>query len=125
MNAKVIRLLAGLLLGFAWPATAAPQNPDTDWFRDSRYGVFMHFLPGDANGLALVERFDVQSLANQLEEAGARYFVLTLGQNSGYFNAPNAAYDRFTGYGAGERCAQRDLPLVLYQARQCQGHSDL
>jgi dienelactone hydrolase len=116
VNAKAVRLLAGLLLGLVWAATAAPQNPDTDWFRDSKYGVFMHFLPADANGLALVERFDVESLANQLERAGARYFVLTLGQNSGYFNAPNAAYDRFTGYGAGERCAKRDLPLALYEA---------
>ena len=46
---------------------------------------------------------------------GAGYLVLTLGQNSGYFNSPNAAYDKQTGYAAGERCATRDLPLDLYK----------
>jgi hypothetical protein len=116
MNPKVLRLLTGLLLAVGWSATAIPQNSDTDWFRDAKYGVFMHFLPADANGLGLVEKFDVEVLADQLKDAGAKYFVLTLGQNSGYFNAPNAAYNRFTGYGSGERCAKRDLPLALYQA---------
>src|SRR5437764_408983 len=61
-------------------ALAAPKNPNTDWFRDAKYGTFMHFLPADANGLKLVEKFDVAALANQLEKAGAGYFVLTLGQ---------------------------------------------
>jgi alpha-L-fucosidase len=95
---------------------AEPRNPSTDWFRDAQYGVFMHFLPGDARGLDLVEQFDVAALAQQLETAGANYFVITLGQNSGYFNSPNAAYDRYTGYAPGERCAKRDLPLDLYRA---------
>jgi len=47
---------------------------------------------------------------------GANYLVFTLGQNSGWFNAPNAAYDRITGYQPGERCATRDLPLDLFRA---------
>ena len=115
LNANVIRLFS-VLLGVAWSAAAVPQNPNTDWFRDAKYGVFMHFLPADAGGLALVEKFDAEVLADQLQKAGAKYFVLTLGQNSGYFNAPNATYDRFTGYSPGERCAKRDLPLALYQA---------
>jgi hypothetical protein len=101
-----------------WPfhLQAEPNNPNTDWFRDAHYGIFMHFLPGDAKGLALVEAFDAAALARQLEAAGAKYFVLTLGQNSGYYNSPNAAYDRYTGYAPGERCARRDLPLDLYRA---------
>ena len=73
----------------------------------------MHFLPADVRGLALVEQFDVISLINQLEKTGAKYFIFTLGQNSGFFNSSNAAYDRVTGYAAGERCAKRDLPLDL------------
>ena len=48
--------------------------------------------------------------------------MITLGQNSGWFNAPNAAYDRVTGYQPGERCARRDLPLDLYRAHARQGH---
>ncbi len=112
----VRRRAAWVLLWSAWAAWAESENPNTDWFRDARYGVFMHFLPGDAQGLARVAEFDVAALAGQLEAMGARYFVLTLGQNSGYFNAPNAAYDRRTGYAAGERCAVRDLPLALWEA---------
>jgi hypothetical protein len=81
----------------------------------------MHFLPGDAAGLDLVEKFDVEALAKQLAAMGAKYFVITLGQNSGYFNSPNAAYDRYTGYAPGERCAKRDLPLDLYKALKPRG----
>jgi lysophospholipase L1-like esterase len=100
---------------------AAPNSKSTDWFKDAGYGVFMHFLPGDAKGLALVNEFDVEALARQLETLGAKYFVITLGQNSGFFNSPNAAYDRFTGYAPGERCSTRDLPLDLYQVLKPKG----
>jgi hypothetical protein len=116
MKTKMLQLVVSLLLLLPWRSQAAPNNPNTDWFKDAKYGVFMHFLPGDAKGLALVEKFDVEALANQLEAMGAKYFVLTLGQNSGYINSPNAAYDKRTGYAPGERCATRDLPLDLYNA---------
>jgi hypothetical protein len=98
MNANLIGLIVWLLLSLPGAAKASPQNPNTDWFKYAKYGVFMHFLPADPKSLALIEQFDVESLARQLETVGARYFVLTLGQNSGYFNSPNAAYNRYTGY---------------------------
>lgn len=118
--------------GFAWlvclfvcwgslSGWATPNNPNTDWFKEAKYGVFMHFLPGSAADLEKTGEFDVQALADQLQSMGAGYFVLTLGQNSGYFNAPNAAYDRRTGYAAGERCSVRDLPLDLYAALHARG----
>jgi Alpha-L-fucosidase len=114
-------LLAGCLPLLCGIGHAAAGNPDTDWFKDARYGVFMHFLPGDAKGLALVKDFDVKALAGQLEGMGAKYFVITLGQNSGYFNSPNTAYEKRTGYAPGERCATRDLPLDLYRALRPKG----
>lgn len=114
-------LFVFLALGCAGAAHASPKNPNTDWFQQAGYGAFMHFLPGDANGLAQVEQFDVKALADQLEAMGAKYFVLTLGQNSGYYNAPNAAYDRVTGYRPGERCSRRDLPLDLARALKPKG----
>ena len=46
---------------------------NTDWFKDARYGVFMHFLPADAKGLALVNDFDVEALAGQLEAVLERH----------------------------------------------------
>ena len=121
MNRNALRLALCLTLVLSWRGTATPNNPNTDWLRDARYGVFMHFLLADAKGLALVQEFDVDALARQLQTLGAKYFVLTLGQNSGYFNSPNAAYDRCTGYAPGERCSMRDLPLDLYQALKPKG----
>ncbi|MHB9047168.1 MAG: alpha-L-fucosidase, partial [Pirellulales bacterium] len=100
---------------------ADPNNANTDWFKNARYGVFMHFLPGDANRLALVEEFDVDALAGQLESMGAKYFVITLGQNSGHFIAPNAAYEKVTGYAPGQRCSRRDLPRDLAKALKPKG----
>ena len=113
--------LSAFILLFACYCQADPNNPNTDWFKDARYGAFMHFLPGDDRQLSQVKDFDVAFLAKQLEEAGARYFVITLGQNSGYFISPNATYDRFTGYAAGERYSTRDLPLDLFNALQPRG----
>lgn len=99
------------------PGTASPA----DWLQEAKLGAFMHFLPGDAASFAREDDFDVAALAGQLEEMGAKYFVFTLGQNSGWFNAPNSAYDRVTGYQPGERCSRRDLPLDLYRALHPRG----
>jgi hypothetical protein len=74
----------------------------------------MHLLPSDAKTLAMVDDFDVEHWRASSSRS-ARSFVLTLGQNSGYFNAPNAVYDRTTGYRAGERCSTRDLPADLWR----------
>ena len=84
----------------AWPPVWSSYLPgvrtprDTDWFHDARYGVFMHLLPADAKGLASVPAGSTCRPRPALDAMGAGYFVITLGQNSGYFNAPNAAYDR-------------------------------
>jgi len=121
MNANKLKLAACLLLLLSRYGQATPNNPNTDWFKDAQYGVFMHFLPGDAAGLGRVRQFDVEGLTRQLQTLGARYLVLTLGQNSGFFNSPNATYDRYTGYAPGERCSSRDLPLDLHRALKPKG----
>lgn len=100
---------------------ATPNNANTDWLRSAGYGVFMHFLPASTGQLDQVKDFDIEALSEQLENVGAKYFVITLGQNSGYFNSPNATYDRIVGYKAGERCAARDLPLDLHRALKSRG----
>jgi len=121
MDGNALRLAGYLVLVLSLRGEATPNNKNTDWFKDARYGVFMHFLPSDAASLARVGEFDVEALARQLETLGAKYFVITLGQNSGFFISPNAAYDRFTGYAPGERCSTRDLPLDLYRALSRRG----
>ncbi len=119
MNRVTTILLPLLLLSSLGQAES--NNPNTDWFKDAHYGVFMHLLPGNDRQLAQVKDFDVEVLAQQLVEAGARYFVITLGQNSGYLNSPNATYNRYTGYQPGERCSTRDLPLDLFHALHAKG----
>ena len=68
-------------------APAKPHNPDTDWFRDAGWGVFVHFLwdvqnvGGRENTQgeppmswdALVKDFDTEKFAEQIKETGAPY----------------------------------------------------
>jgi len=115
---------AGLLtslLGFSASAAAVPFNPDTDWLHDARYGVFMHVLLDGEASLDTVNSFDVNALADQLVDVQTGYLVLTLGQNSGYFNAPNPTYESIAGYAAGTRCAAGDLPQRLLGALKPRG----
>jgi hypothetical protein len=83
------------------------------WFKDAKYGVFVHFLGGGSHWNQKVNSFNVKTFAEQMEQAGAGYVIFTLGQNSGYYCSPNASYNKYTGYQAGERCSTRDLPLEL------------
>jgi alpha-L-fucosidase len=121
MNRRLALVAATLVLAAPVRALDAPPSSRADWLRDARLGVFVHLLPASAEDLVKLDDFDAEALAAQLENAGARYLVLTLGQNSGFFNAPNAAYDRRTGYRSGERCSRRDLPLALHRALQPRG----
>ncbi len=114
-------VLVGCQHSSATDTESGGHSPQTDWLRDARIGAFLHFLHGDAASFGTVIDFDVEALAEQLDWMGAKYLVLTLGQNSGWFNAPNTVYDRITGYQPGERCAKRDLPLDLHRALSTKG----
>jgi hypothetical protein len=98
----------------------------TAWFREVQWGVMTHFLavPASVNEgsdltvaewNAQVNRFDVKTLADQLEAIGAGYFILTLGQTSGYYCSPNATYDEIVGIHP-SKCSERDLMADLYEA---------
>jgi hypothetical protein len=103
----------------AIPAAGEYRRSPTDWFRDARWGVFTHYL--GASDMSAdewnrqVDQFDVDALAAQLAEAGAPYYCLTIGQNSGHYCAPNAAYDEIAGIRP-SKCSQRDLIGDLYNA---------
>ncbi len=95
-----------------------------------KWGVMVHFLEGLQNNPdsptnenvgrttwgELVNGVDVEKVASQLHEMGAGYFLITLMQGQQYMIAPNATYDRITGYKPGEACSTRDLVLDLYEA---------
>ncbi|MBO4345083.1 MAG: hypothetical protein J5833_04975 [Victivallales bacterium] len=96
------------------------RNADTDWLSKAQLGAFMHYLPNQRE-FGFIPQFDVSALAEQLADAGAAYLGFTLGQNIGFYNAPNPVYDRIVGVAAGERCSQRDLPMELANALREKG----
>jgi hypothetical protein len=108
---------------------AATPNPATDWLAQARYGVFVHYLhdlqndPRRLQSLGrqtswdeCVRQFDVQRFAAAMAEAGAGYVIFTMNQRTRFLIAPNAAFDRISGYRPGEACATRDLVLDLHAA---------
>jgi hypothetical protein len=109
------QILAVLLCLGAFHALPESRNPNTDWMPEAKLGVFMHFLPG-ANNFGDVDTFDVSALVKQLADLRMGYFVLTLGQNSGYYCAPNDTYEKTAGYEPNTRCSKRDLPMELADA---------
>jgi F5/8 type C domain len=91
----------------------------TDWFYKAKWGVMAHYLV-DNNVSAKawndqVRNFDVKGLAKQLKLVGAGYLMITIGQNSGHYCAPNSKYDYHTGI-VPSKCSTRDLVSDLYNA---------
>ena len=87
-----------------------------DWMKQAHWGVMTHFLadwraqvdrePASVEHWnELVDHFDVEGLANQLQSVGAGYYLITIGQNSGYYLSPNPTYDKLTGVTPSKCCA--------------------
>ncbi len=114
------------------PATPTPwKRADTTWFKDCRWGLFTHYLADTASNLkptllpvsewnARIDAFDVDALARQLSAARVPYFVITLGQNSGFYLSPNETYDRIVGIRP-SKCSRRDLIADLARALSARG----
>jgi len=100
------------------------MRANTDWFVAARWGAFSHYLTGAETSAddwnRQVDAFDVRGLAEQLASSGARYYFITIGQNSGHYCAPNATYDDLVGLRP-SKCAQRDLISDLYDALHPRG----
>jgi len=131
VNPSLFRLsLAALvILGSACGNKAHAGNTNTDWFSRAGYGVFVHYLedlqnaPDQLHSLgrhtswdACVREFDTKRFAEAMTQAGAGYVIFTMHQRTRFLIAPNATFDRLTGYQPGEACATRDLVEDLYQA---------
>jgi hypothetical protein len=73
--------------------TSAVPLAGTDFLSEAGWGVFSHYLAekvvDSGQGITAdewnraVDSFDVGLLADQLEQVGAGYHVITIGQNSG------------------------------------------
>ncbi len=121
-------LSAGLLV--SWAISAAAQDRAA-WMREARWGVMTHYL-ADWQSRAhhldmsveqwnkLVDGFDAEGIARELQTAGAHYYQISIGQNSGYYLSPNQTYDRLTDIRPG-KCSRRDLVADLAAALQKRG----
>jgi len=113
----------------------AQTSPETQpvhraaWMRRGHWGVMSHYL---ADWIArrenlpdhrmtvdqwneAIDRFDVEALADQINATGAAWYILTIGQNSGFYCSPNATYDRIVGTSP-SHCSRRDLISDLADA---------
>jgi len=119
-----MRLILCLVLGAVLHA-----EDRAAWMRQARWGVMTHYLadwiargftpPGEKMTVErwneLVDHFDVEGVAKQLQSVGAGYYQISIGQNSGYYLSPNATYDRLTGISP-SKCSRRDLVADLAEA---------
>jgi hypothetical protein len=114
------------LLGLAGCVSVAAAAEPADWMQEAHWGVMTHYLgapPSSKGGAELtaeawneqVDRFDVPGLVEQVASTGAKYLLFTIGQNSGHYCAPNAAYDRIVGI-VPSKCSRRDLVADLAKA---------
>ncbi len=107
------------------------KRANTDWFMKCRWGILTHYLADAASNLKpidltpddwnrRIDAFDVDGLARQLAEARVPYFFITIGQNSGFYLSPNAAYDEIVRISP-SRCSRRDLIADLARAFEPHG----
>ena len=133
-------LATSIFLTSAWaisdraPSDRTPDPAKTENFRAKRFGVFVHYLDGlqnarmSVNSLGketswneCVAEFDVERFADQVAETGAGYVFFTMEQQTRFMPAPNATFDRLTGYKPGEACATRDLIAEIADALEARG----
>ncbi len=124
-------LVAAFGLTFFASVLSVWEQDRAAWMREARWGVMNHYL---ADWIArrervrmsveewndLIDHFDVEGLAKQIESVGAGYHLITIGQNSGYYLAPNATYDRYVGIQP-SKCSRRDVVGDLYEALNKRG----
>ena len=123
-RARLIVLAVGVasMLGLGvGPVFAEYNNPDTDWMRDGKYGIYLKYLnwtPRDTSSAEYnqwVDAFDVDKFAETVELTGASWVIWGLGRV--WFNSPNATLDGFVG----DFTSNRDLPLEIANALQERG----
>src|SRR5215831_7575120 len=127
-NDNVLVVTVAVVLGCA---TAADAQNRAAWMREAKWGVMTHYLAdwqAQVHHLdmsveqwnKLVDGFDAQGIAKQLDAAGARYYQISIGQNSGYYLAPNPTYDKLVGIQP-SKCSRRDLIADLSAALSPRG----
>ena len=82
-----------------------------------RMGMMVHYLPpfplNDEYSF-----FDLDGFLKQFDRMNFDYLLFTLGQNTGWYNAPNEALDKYAGPG---HCSERDIFGELAEAMAQRG----
>lgn len=104
-----------------------------DWFYQAKFGIMFHFVPNmhrfragriewtSEKWNAWVDAVDVEKVADQAQEIGAGYVILSIGQGGGFSCAPNPVLEKYWGLEPGEATSRRDLPMDLYKALKKRG----
>ncbi len=124
MRRPSLRNYALIVASLVLPLLARADAPSrAAWMREARWGVMSHFLAdwreradGETRSVAhwndLIDHFDVDALAGQLQSVGAGWYLISIGQNSGYYLSPNTTYDKITGL-TPSKLSHRDLVADL------------
>ncbi|SFI58025.1 alpha-L-fucosidase [Nitrosomonas sp. Nm34] len=87
----------------------------TDWMYRGKIGLSTHYFPLKKESVEEVANtFQVQKVANQVEESGASWFIFTLQHQNWMMMAPNETFDTIVGNS--DYTPSRDIPLELYKA---------
>ena len=115
---SIFSLILLLIISFTTHLSLSETSYRADWLHKAKWGVFVHYLAEDNLPVRdwnnRVSNFDVKGVARQLHLIGARYYVITLGQNSGYYCSPNITYDKYVEINP-SKCSSRDLISDLYK----------
>lgn len=90
-----------------------------NWLQKVNWGIICHYLAApastaDAQNLTAnkwnqrINNFKVDTLIENVLRAKADYFIITIGQNSGFYISPNATYDSIVEREE-SHCSKRDL----------------
>lgn len=106
------------------------MNDRTQWLADIGWGIFIHYLVNEKSQdkaattsrkwNSMINSFNVEGLADQLESVNAGYLFITVGQTSGHYCAPNPVYDSIVGINP-SKCSERDLVMDLHTALDRKG----
>lgn len=96
------------------------RQSDLSAWMCGKVGVFFHYLL-NKDTFAAADDFDVKGLVANLKKMNVDYVIFTLGQNSGYYCAPNPVLEEIAGYRPNTRCSKRDIPGEIIEALKGSG----
>ena len=76
------------------------------------FGIMVHYLPGGSEFKARVNLFDVNKFISDVKDMGVNYIIFPIGQNNGYYNAPNSELIKRCNF-LSDRVPDRDLLMEL------------